>query len=58
MNLCDMSNIQIIVIVGIPFFCFGLFAAAWTIDLFDFEDRLMKFLKFMLFGTVESEKKF
>lgn len=56
MNLCDMSNVQIVVIVGIPFFCFGLFAAAWTIDLFDFEDRLMKFLKFMLFGDESYEK--
>lgn len=57
MHLCDMSNIQIIFIVGIPFFCLGLFGAAWTIDLFDFEDRLMKFLKFILFGNEILEEK-
>lgn len=51
-----MNLEEAIFYIGFPLFCLGLFGAAWTIDLFNLEDRLLRGLKYLLFSEKQNSE--
>ena len=51
-----MNLEEAIFYIGFPLFCLGLFGAAWTIDLFNLEDRLLIGLKYLLFSEKQNSE--